>query len=202
MFKSLTMTVLLVFASTLAHATADGPAQQLVMDTTTRMLRVLKAEREVIREHPGRIYALVNDVILPHFDFSRMSRWVLGKHWRSASEGQQERFVAEFRTLLVRTYATALLEYSDQQVEYLPVKAAPREGEITVRTQIRQPGGFPIPINYQMYRDDAGTWKVFDVVIDGISLVANYRTAFSGQIGRDGLDRLIALLAERNQEAR
>ena len=174
-----------------------GESLLVVTDTTKRMLTVLKDEKSVIRENPDRIYKLVNQIILPHFDFSRMSRWVLGKHWRSASDAQRERFIQEFRTLLVRTYATALLEYSDQEVEFQPVRADPDATDVTVRTAVKQPGGFPIPINYSMYLSD-GTWKVYDVTIDGVSLVASYRSAFSSQIQRGGLDHLIGLLAERN----
>jgi phospholipid transport system substrate-binding protein len=129
-----------------------------------------------------------------------MSRWVLGKHWREASEGQRVRFVEEFRSLLVRTYATALLEYSNQAVEVLPVRAAPDATDVVVRTEVRQPGAPPIPIQYSMNLEQ-GDWKVYDVTIDGISLVASYRSTFNAEASRGGLDRVIALLVERNQGA-
>lgn len=176
-------------------------AQRLVADTTTQMLTVLHREREALRRHPYRIYDLVDAIVLPHFDFSRMSRWVLGKHWRRATPGQRARFVNEFKTLLVRTYATALLEYSDQSVVIFPVRVKGETSKVKVRAEIRQPrGGLPIPIDYSMYANQ-GRWKVYDVTIDGVSLVANYRASFSSYIQRHGLDGLLQQLAARNAGA-
>ena len=178
-------------------ASTAQEAEDLVRVTTEQMLTVLRAERELLQAKPERIYYLVNGIVLPHFDFVRMSRWVLGKHWRSATLSQRTRFVREFRTLLVRTYATALLAYSDERVEILPVREGREATSATVRTEIRPPGGFPIPINYSMYLKD-GLWKVHDVTIDGISLVTNYRSAFGAQIGRMGMDGLIERLEAHN----
>ncbi len=189
--------ILLLAALPVAARASSDSALQVVHETTERMLSVLKEEKQVIEQNPERIYELVNRIILPHFDFSRMSRWVLGKYWRGATDAQRERFIAEFRTLLVRTYATALLEYSDQKVEYQPVREATDATDVTVRTAVKQPGGFPIPINYSMFFE-GGEWKVYDVTIDGVSLVANYRSAFTSQIQRGGLEQLIGLLAQRN----
>lgn len=179
-----------------AHAAVEPPGQVVVRNTTARMLEALRRDREEISAHPARIYNLVADIILPHFDFDRMSRRVLGKHWRRASRAQRERFVQEFRTLLVRTYATALSEYRDQNIRYLKPRARD-DTELTVRTQIEQQGGPPIPIDYQLYRT-ADSWKVYDVVIDGVSLVVNYRSSFSAEIRKGGIDGLIARLAEHN----
>jgi len=179
-----------------ARAAVEPPGQVVVRNTTARMIEALRRDREKISAHPARIYNLVADIILPHFDFDRMSRRVLGKHWRRASRAQRERFVREFRTLLVRTYATALAEYRDQTIRYLKPRARDNT-ELTVRTQIEQPGGPPIPIDYQLYRS-ADSWKVYDVVIDGVSLVVNYRSSFSAEIRKGGIDGLIARLAEHN----
>jgi phospholipid transport system substrate-binding protein len=128
-----------------------------------------------------------------------MSSWVLGKYWRTATPAQRDRFTQEFRTLLVRTYAKSLSEYTDNKITYLPMRGSPQQSEVKVRTEVEQPGGFPIPIDYDLYRkgDD---WKVYDVTIDGVSLVTNYRTTFANQIREDGLDKLIATLADRNQQ--
>jgi phospholipid transport system substrate-binding protein len=183
-----------------AAAAADLPdPESLVRQTSERMLGVLKEQRDVIKAQPARLYGLVDDIVLPHFDFERMSRWVLGKNWRQATPEQQQRFVVEFRNLLVRTYGTALLEYNDEQVRYLPLRMSADAREVNVRTEVQKPGGMPIPISYSMYRRDDG-WKVYDVVIDGISLVSNYRTDFSAQIRSGGIDALIARLAERNAQ--
>jgi len=169
----------------------------LVRETSDRMLAVLKEQREVIKAEPARLYGLVDEIVLPYFDFERMSRWVLGKHWRQASAEQQREFVHQFRTLLVRTYGTALLEYTDQQVKFLPVRISADGKNATVRTEVVKPGAPAIPINYSMYLGDKG-WKVYDVVIDGISLVSNYRTTFASEIRTHGIDVLIKRLADRN----
>ena len=198
MGRVLLAVLLLLWSLPLPAATATAKdAEDLVRTTTEQMLAVLRAERELLKAQPDRIYYLVDDIVLPHFDFSRMSRWVLGKHWRSATPGQRTRFVKEFKGLLVRTYATALLAYSDERVEILPPRTGPQVTRATVRTEIRRSGGPPIPINYSMYYKN-GLWKVHDVTIDGISLVTNYRSAFGAQIARMGLEGLIQRLKAHN----
>jgi phospholipid transport system substrate-binding protein len=192
--------LLLLTVAAPARPADPEAARQLVEDTTYRLLKVLENERERLKREPGRIYYLVNGILLPHFDFRQIARWVLGKYWRTATGGQRERFTEEFRTLMVRTYATALLEYTDQKVRVLPIPPGGDTDRVTVRTEVRQPGGGPpLDISYVMYARD-GIWKVYDVVIDGISLVSNYRTAFSTQIEREGLEKLITRLAERTRE--
>ncbi len=183
-------------------AGANAPAQQLVMDTTTKMLSLIEAEREKIKAQPVYIYELVEGVILPHFDFERMGRLVLGKHWRKANKVQREQFIEEFSFLLVRTYATAMMEYSGQEVLFLPFREGKNKNDVVVKTEIDQKGGFPIPIDYSLHLKD-GEWKVYNVKIDAVSLVLNYRTTFSGEIRKlKGIDGLIAQLKKRNQEAR
>lgn len=192
---------LLVLSLAMSSATAVEQvvdANMLVAKTTEKVLTAIDADRETLRADPSKIHLLVNEFILPHFDFHRMSRWVLGKHWRRATEEQQEQFVVQFRTLLVRTYSTALLEYSNESVKVLPQRGSKKKDDVVVRTEIMPSGGFPVPINYSMYRDE-NTWKVYDITIDGISLVANYRNAFSSRIKQWGIEKLISVLAKRNQ---
>lgn len=188
-----------LLALPLQAARAAADPESLVHDTTERMLAKLKSERSQIKEHPERIYGLVDDIVLPHFDFERMSRWVLGKNWRKAEPPQQQRFIEEFRNLLVRTYATALTEYNDQTVHYLPSRIQPSDTEVTVKTEILPPGGTAIPVDYSLYKRDDGAWKVFDVAVDGLSLVGNYRSNFANEVRTGGIDGLIAKLVERNQ---
>jgi len=182
-------------------AGGNAPAQQLVMDTTTKLLTLIESEREEIRARPVYIYELVESTIFPHFDFERMGRLILGKHWRKASEAQREQFIKEFSFLLVRTYATAMMDYTGQEVVYLPFREGKEKDEVVVRTEIDQKGGFPIPIDYSLNLK-AGAWKVFNVKIDAVSLVMNYRTTFSGEIKMKGIDGLIEGLQKRNQDAR
>jgi phospholipid transport system substrate-binding protein len=123
---------------------------------------------------------------------------VLGKHWRKAKADQRVAFTNEFKSLLVRTYSNALLEYADQTIKYLPFRDSQDAGDVTVRSEIEQPGGFPVPINYRLYLK-AGEWKVYDVYIDDISLIANYRSSFSREIRKIGIDKLIQKLADKNK---
>ncbi len=173
------------------------PPERLVRATTERMIEAIRREREVLRSDRARLFALVEKIMLPHFDLERMAQRVLGKYWRRADRAQRERFVAEFRTLLMRTYATALLEYQDQEIRFL--EPLERGDDVLVRTKVEQDGGPPIPIDYRLYRAEQG-WKVYDVAIDGVSLVINYRSSFSAEIRRGGIDGLIARLARHNRE--
>ncbi|HHH39549.1 MAG TPA: ABC transporter substrate-binding protein [Sedimenticola sp.] len=174
----------------------------LVKQTADRVLAEIASRKEELTRNPGRIYGLVDDIVLPRFDFYRMSRLVLGRYWRRATDPERAAFVREFRELLVRTYATALLSYSGQKIEYLPGHVAPGARRVKVNTQVREPGAPPIPIDYSLYLDDKGEWKVYDVSIDGVSLVSNYRSSFSSQIRRYKLSGLIQRLAERNRKSR
>ena len=173
--------------------------QDMVEQTAEQMLSKLREERQVIDQHPGRIYELVNQIVLPHFDFERMSSWVLGKYWRRATPEQRKAFEEQFRTLLVRTYAKSLSSYTDNKITYLPFRGTPQQTDVKVRTEVDQPGGFPIPIDYDLYLK-GDEWKVYDVTIDGVSLVTNYRTTFANQIRQNGLDKLISSLDERNKQ--
>jgi phospholipid transport system substrate-binding protein len=175
-----------------------GP-RDLVVSTSQQVMAALRREKDSLRDHPERLYDLVEKLVVPHFDFERMSKWVLGKHWRSASPDQRARFIEQFRTLLVRTYASALLDYTDQRIEYQPLRERPDGAHVTVRTRVQPPGGFPIPINYTMHRS-GDEWKVMDVSVDGVSLVTTYRGSFARQVRRSGIDGLIASLEQRNAQ--
>jgi len=179
-----------------AHAAVEPPGQVVVRNTTAQMIEALRRDREVIAADRAHLYSLVADIILPHLDFARMSRRVLGKYWRRASGAQRDRFLREFQTLLVRTYATALAEYRDQTIRYLTPRARD-DTELTVRTQVQQQAGPPIPIDYQLHHAN-DEWKVYDIAIDGVSLVINYRSSFAAEIRKGGIDGLIARLAKHN----
>lgn len=191
----------LLFAVALAcapvlRAASDITPLELVQDTSSRMLAALKDEQDAIKKDSGRLYQLVSTIVLPYFDFERMSQWVLGKNWRTATPDQRARFVEQFRNLLVRTYGTALSEYADEKIVYLPFAGDLSAPTVTVRTEIEQ-GGSTIPIAYSMYRSREG-WKVYDVAISGVSLVTNYRSSFGNIIREKGMDSLIRQLAEKN----
>jgi phospholipid transport system substrate-binding protein len=179
-------------------AEAEAP-DQLVHKVSDHILPLIKANRDEYVRDPRKLYAMVNREVLPYFDFRVMAKSVLGRHWRDATEEQRERFVQEFRDLLVRTYATALLKYTNQEVRILPVRASPDDKTVLVRTEIMQGGGAPnISMHYSFYRSDDG-WKVYDVSIEGVSLVTNYRSTYAEKVRAQGLDALIASLAEANR---
>lgn len=187
----------LTFNNTLATTKS---AEEVVKVTADSVIARLESERSELEAHPEKLYSLINELVIPHFDFVSMSKWVLGRNWRDASEAQQEQFVSEFRTLLVRTYAKALLEYSNETINYLPVENNPDSNIVVVKTEIHQPGTKPVAINYSMHVS-SGEWKVVDVTVDGISLVATYRGSFASEIRKSGMDALIAKLTERNTTA-
>lgn len=192
--------ILVFFAINNVNATTRS-AEEIVKTTSEQVIERLVAQRAELDVHPEKIYSLINELVIPHFDFVSMSKWVLGKaNWNGANQKQQEQFVNEFRTLLVRTYAKALLEYSDHEIRYLPIESNPNSTIVIVKTEIQQPGANAVPINYSMHVS-GGEWKVVDVAVDGISLVATYRGSFASEIRKNGMDALINKLAERNASA-
>jgi phospholipid transport system substrate-binding protein len=184
----------------LHSAVAAQHPQEMIEETANKVIEKLKEKKDEIDQKPELLYGLINEMVVPHFDFERMSRWVLGKYWRRATPEQRESFVKEFRKLLVRTYASSLSEYSDQKIIYQPFRDKLTDEEVTVRSEVAQPGGFPIPIHYRLHKV-GDRWLAYDVLIDDISLVANYRTSFGSEIRSDGLDKLLKKLKERNRQA-
>jgi phospholipid transport system substrate-binding protein len=198
-FSPVLLAVLLtaLFAGNAGSAGAtDISPLDLVRDTSSRMLSALHDEHDAIKKDSDRLYELVSTIVLPYFDFERMSQWVLGKNWRKATPEQRAAFVEQFRALLVRTYGRALSEYADEKIIYLPFVDDGKSGTVTVRTEIEQAGS-TIPISYSMYKRQDG-WKVYDVAISGVSLVTNYRSSFGNVISKQGMDSLIRQLTERN----
>ncbi len=191
-----TLFVLLFTATSLA---AEILPDQIAHDATDKIVSLLKTNKEVYNKDHAKLYAMVDELVLPYFDFRAMSRTVLGRYWRTAEEPQRARFTQEFRNLLVRTYSTALLKYNDEKIIYLPFRLNPEDRTVTVRSEIRSTDGTPpISIQYSFYRTDEG-WKVYDVTIEGASLVTTYQSTYATSVQRDGLDALIARLVEDNK---
>lgn len=144
----------------------------------------------------------VDKTIDPYMDFTRVAILVLGKHWKTATDAQKERFRKEFKQLLVRTYATAFTEYADWSIRYLPLNLTPNVDKVVVKTEILQPGAPPTAVDYRMV-NESGAWKVYDILIEGVSLLQNYRTTFGQEITQSGgnLDPIINRLVERNNAA-
>jgi len=193
------MTSLILFAfSNMANADSGQQPDEIIRTTTSQMLDALKKDREIIDQQPEHIHQLANRIIMPNVDFKRMSSWVLGKHWRRATDEQKQQFPAQFRNLILRTYATALSEYTDETITYLPLRTSNNKTDVTVRTIIERSSGPGISVAYRMHLSNTG-WKVYDISIEGISLVNNYRRSFSSEIRRHGLDSLINKLAAKNK---
>jgi phospholipid transport system substrate-binding protein len=185
----------------MVRAEAPDMASALVQDTTDRMLKALEKRRSDLDSTPGLIYDLVYEIVVPNFDFERITQYAVGRYWRDANAQQRQALVDEFQQLLVRTYAKALLNYSGQEIKILPLRPGSREGHVVVHTEVNESGGPSVPIDYQMYLK-SGAWKVYDVSIDGVSLVANYRSSFATEIRRKGIDGLIRTLKARNDKGR
>lgn len=183
-------------------AEQDAAPQQVVRMTADKVLAQVTANKAALDKDPSGIYGLVEATVVPRFDFTAMSQAAMGRYWRRATPDQQVQVTNEFKELLVRTYAVALLNYSGQQIEYLPVRPTDGGGDVMIPTRIDPgTGGPPVPINYRMHQVD-GVWLVYDVVIDGISLVTNYRSSFANTVRQRGVEGLIQQLAERNQQLR
>lgn len=194
--------IAILLALFVAEAVAGDvhPAAALVMQTTEKMQSLLRAEREKLKQDNTRVDQLVETIILPHVDFEDISASVLGKYWRTADADQRQRFREAFKSLLLRTYASALVDNMDKKIDFEPVRAQDNATDVTVRSSIPQGSQFPLPINYSLELVD-NEWKVYDIEIDGLSLVKNYRTTFAKEIKRSGLEALIKILAERSKDA-
>ncbi len=192
--------LLLVLMSFFLSATvqAESSALDVVKNTSSQVIERLKDDSQGIKSDPKRINQLVDELITPSFDFPKMSRWVLGKNWRKASDDQKVRFSNAFQSLLIRTYSRALAQSDNVDIKYLPEHPSKDGKKTTIKTEVYRPGGAPlIPISYRLYK--AGdTWKVYDVSIDGVSLVSTYRGSFNDKIKKKGLDALISSLESRS----
>ena len=190
---------LLVLLATQVRAADMGP-DELVKNTTQEVITVIKQDKDIQAGDRAKIYALVEEKVLTHFDFRRMSQLAMGKNWRQATPEQQEAIIKEFRSLLVRTYAVSLSQYRDQKIEIKPTKLEPDAKDATVKSLFIQSGREPVTVDYLMYKIPAG-WKVFNITVEGVSLVENYRSTFNDQVRKNGVDGLIKTLGERNREA-
>jgi phospholipid transport system substrate-binding protein len=181
-----------------AHGAADS-ARLLVMDVSNQVIQALNRDPALAQRDPAALHKLLNTIVVPHFDFDATARLVLGRHWRDMTQQQRQAFVQEFSTHLVRFYAASLVKYKDQTIDYKPLRAPETADDVSVNTEVQPQSGPPIPIVYRMHLKD-GDWKVYDVSIDGISLVASNRSSFAAEIRQGNVDTLIARLASINRE--
>ena len=191
--------MLLTFAAVGAQAQGKAP-EALIKEVSTDVLEAVKADKTIRAGDIRKVIALVDQKVMPYVNFQRMTSQAVGRYWRQASPEQQKRLQDEFKLLLVRTYSGALSQVSaEQTVELKPMRSQPTDNEVVVRTEIRGKGD-PIQLDYRL--EKAGdAWKIYDVNVMGVWLVENYRNSFAQEIGANGIDGLIAKLAERNKSA-
>lgn len=204
-FKQFTRIGLCLFFMTLlpvSGASAQDllPPQQAIQDASDKLHQRL--QDKTFRNDFAKITEFVNEVIYPHTDFDKISALVLGKLWKSATPDERERFKHEFQTLLVRTYSRAFVEFKEWSVRFLPMDMEPGANKVVVKTEVLQPGIQPVGVNYRMFLSNTGQWKAYDIMIEGVSLVTNYRTTFTNEVQQKGsLSAVIDSLAKRNAEA-
>jgi len=177
----------------------DLTPDALVKTVTQDVIAVIKQDKEIQAGNQKRTIALVEEKVLPHFNFTRMTALAMGVNWRKATPEQQQALVNEFRTLLVRTYSTALSAYRNQVIEVKPLRAKPDDADVMVRSEVKQSGTEPVTLDYSMEKTPNG-WKVYDVTVGGVSLVTTYRDTFANEVRNAGVDGLIKALAEKNRQ--
>ena len=207
--RSLILTLVAATATLAApasHAQAAPPPvpgpgpQQLVEQVSTDLLNAIAADRAVLAKDPAKLRAVVDRVLLPNFDAEYSARLVLGKHWRTATPEQRTRFIDAFVDSMMRQYGTALLDFTANRMTMLPFRGDPAATSATVRTEIKRDDGTPVPVNYSMRATPSG-WKAWDVTIEGVSYVKNFRTDFSAEIEAKGLDAVIQRLESQGTTA-
>ena len=196
-------TLAAVLSAVLAAGAAQAqekltPPDVLVKQVTLEVVELIAKDKEIRGGNRAKLIGLINDKVLPHFNFVSMTALAMGQSWNKATPEQKKRLTEEFKTLLVRTYASALAAYSDQKFDFRPLRAKPTDTDVMVNVRVLQPGAQPVPIDYSMEKTPTG-WKVYDVMVGGVSLVANYRTEFNNQVRDVGIDGLIKNLSAKNR---
>lgn len=194
-----TLISLILLCVALSGWAKDTAPDLLVKNTVDEVIAIIKQDNGIKKGEKDRILDLVENKILPHFNFTRMTQLAMGKNWSKVEPQQQKELVNEFQTLLVRTYSNALTNYRDEVIEVNPISPQSDAKNTTVKTVVIQGRGRePVPIDYSMEKTDSG-WKVFDVTVAGVSLVTNYRSTFNSQIKKGGINGLIESLAKKNK---
>lgn len=186
-----------LLSATLAMAQELAP-DALVRTVSNDVLEIVRKDKDIQSGNVRKAVELAEVKVLPHFDFTHMTRLAVGKDWRKATPEQQSSLVEEFRTLLVRTYSKAFVEYRNQAIDFKPFKMQPTETDVVVRSVVHQPSGKPVQIDYNLDKTEHG-WKVYDISVAGVSLVTNYRSSFAQEVSAGGVDGLIGSLRTKNK---
>ncbi|MDR2112690.1 MAG: ABC transporter substrate-binding protein [Candidatus Accumulibacter sp.] len=190
----------LSFASSASSASAEEDSPDaLIRRVTEDVLSIVRQDKDIQGGDARKAVELVDAKVLPYFNFQRMTALAMGKEWNKAGPEQKKRLAEEFKTLLVRTYSNALTGYKDQSARYKPTKLPDGDADVLVRTEILQPGGKPIQLDYSLGKTPEG-WRVYDVIVAGVSLVTNYRDTFTQEVRANGVDGLIKMLSDKNRQ--
>lgn len=171
--------------------------EQIVEQTSAELLKVINEQSERIKNEEGFVNEVINELILPVIDLQSMGKLILGKHWKTASDEQRTQFIEQFKSMLIRTYAKSVADFGDAKVTVFPPKAGQKGKRHRVKSHLDIGSGTPLQVDYVFRRKD-DSWKVFDLVVDGLSLIKNFRTSFSQEISETSLDALIERLASTN----
>lgn len=194
---SLFLGLLLVSSSLFAQ---ENSPEAMIKKVTDDVLTIVRQDKEIQNGNTKKAIDLVEAKVLPNFNFQHMTALAMGRDWNKANPEQKKRLSEEFKTLLVRTYSNALTGYRDQTVRYKPTKMQPGDTEVVVKTEIVQPGNKPIQLDYAVEKLESNGWKVYDVVVAGVSLVSNYRDTFNQEVRANGVDGLIQMLVSKNKQ--
>jgi phospholipid transport system substrate-binding protein len=197
LISSLLITLALFLPIGQAQA-ADQEIRALVMEVSDKILKRTAARRDELRKHPERLSAVLGDLVNPYFDFRAMTQSAMGKYWPRASASEQNLITQEYTKLLIRTYGAAVLNYSGKPIEFGQPKRSKDGKRVEVPSKVTPASGQPVSIDYRMHQV-GDKWMVYDVKIDGISLIANYRTSFASEIRKGGMSGLVAALKEKNR---
>ncbi len=197
--KSFFATLLSFFLLCAPALAQEESPDALIKKVTDDVLTIVRQDKDIQSGNTAKAIELVEVKVLPFFDFQHMTALAMGRDWRVASPEQRRRLTDEFKTLLVRTYSNALTSYKNQTVRYKPTKMQSTDTDVLVRTEIVQPGSKPIALDYSLEKNTDG-WKVYDVVVAGVSLVTNYRSTFNQEVRANGVEGLIQMLANKNKQ--
>lgn len=198
MIRTMTNALLVLALSALPAAAQDLAPDALVKSVTLEVVELISKDKEIKSGSRAKLIAVIEQKVLPHFNFTAMTALAMGQNWAKATAEQKKQLTEQFRTLLVRTYASALAAYSEQKFDFRPLRAKPTDTDVTVNVRVLQPGAQPVTLDYSMEKTANG-WKVYDVMVGGVSLVANYRTEFANTVRASGVDGLIRDLQTKNK---
>ncbi len=187
------------FCTSAAMANEAEEARLVIKTTAEEVIDYVKSHRSELEQDKAKLHKLVNEKLVPIVDFKRAARWILGKNWRKATKDQRLQFKDEFKKLLIKTYSSSLLKISDEKVLYPPVKGEVRNGKVSVKSTIITHDGKRFSVDYRMHNKDKD-WKIYDISVDGVSLISTYRSSFTTEIRNVGLDGLIQNLVKKNKE--